>query len=70
MAFAFSAASSRPSAATTLPIVQRRLTPSHLLHSATLAEPVAIQKCQFSGSLPHTRLPFRRNYCTNGIIVT
>ena len=31
--------------------------------SAALAEPPADTKCQFGGSLPHIRLPLRREYC-------
>ncbi|MBA3874858.1 MAG: hypothetical protein H0X30_37495 [Anaerolineae bacterium] len=30
---------------------------------AATAEPSAVQKCQFGGSLPHIRLPFRRELC-------
>ncbi|MBA3871611.1 MAG: hypothetical protein H0X30_20890 [Anaerolineae bacterium] len=30
---------------------------------AATAQPAAMQKCQFGGLLPHSRLPFRRKYC-------
>ena len=62
-----------------LPLHTGRLTPAHppKRHSQNAAADIgelsaaladrsansAMQKCQFGGSLPHIRLPFRRKYC-------
>jgi hypothetical protein len=41
------------------------VTREHLAISVAVAELPAVQKCQFGGSLPHIRLPFRRKYAIN-----
>ena len=57
------AAFSPMSAAPQMTFVQRWHHRSNPLHSAETAEPSATQKCQFSGSLPCSRLSFRRKIC-------